>query len=139
MKRDERIAALARVPLFADVNRKTLRSIDKKLSERTFPAGTTVATQGKLAIGFFIIAEGEAEVTVDGKPVRHLRAGDYFGEIALLGQGPRSATVTATTDMRCLEIDAWHFRPIVKSNPDLSWALLETLAKRVVDEPGTAG
>ena len=131
MTRDERIAALTLVPLFAGVDRKTLRSIEAMLNERAFESGHTIAEEGKEGIGFFIIEEGEAEVSVGGKPVGRLQPGDYFGEIALLGQGTRTASVRALTDMRCLMINSWHFRPLVKSNPDLSWTLLEELAKRV--------
>jgi CRP-like cAMP-binding protein len=93
-----------------------------------------IAEEGKAGIGFFIIDEGEAEVIVGGKPVGRLGPGDHFGEIALLGQGPRTASVRALTSMRCLMIDSWHFRPLVQANPDLSWSLLEELAKRVVSD-----
>jgi ATP-binding cassette subfamily B protein len=72
-------------------------------------------------------------VTVGGEQVAHLQPGDHFGEIALLGQGARTASVRALTDMRCLTIDSWHFRPLVKANPDLSWSLLEELARRLAN------
>lgn len=134
MTRDERIAALARVSLFSEVDRKTLRSIEAVLHERTFEAGWTMAEEGKEGIGFFVIEEGEAEVSVGGASVARLRPGDHFGEIALLGQGPRTASVRALTDIHCFSIDSWHFRPLVKANPDLSWALLEALVKQVVGD-----
>ena len=128
------MAALSRVPLFSGLNRKTLRSIEGVLHNRTFETGWTIAEEGKAGIGFFIIEEGEADVSVGGESVARLRPGDYFGEVALLGQGPRTASVRALTDMRCLMIDSWHFQPLVKANPDLSWSLLEALAKRVVGD-----
>jgi CRP-like cAMP-binding protein len=131
VNRDERIAALGRVPLFSEANKKTLRAVEQVVHERGFEAGWTIAAEGGEAIGFFVIEEGEAEVSVDGKLVQKLGPGDYFGEIALLGRGSRTASVRALTAMRCLTIDSWDFRPLVRSNPDLSWALLEALATRL--------
>jgi CRP/FNR family transcriptional regulator, cyclic AMP receptor protein len=132
MTRDERIEALRRVSLFASLDKKTLRSIADLLHERTFEPGWMIAEQGKEGIGFFVIEDGEAEVLVEGSTVRRLVPGDHFGEIALLGQGPRTASVRSVTAMRCLTLDGWHFRPLVKGNPELSWALLEALARQVV-------
>jgi CRP-like cAMP-binding protein len=132
--RDERLAALAGVPLFAGLDKKALRSVEGVLHERAFEAGLTMAEEGKPGLGFFIVDEGEAEVMVGGEAVARLGPGDYFGEIALLGQGPRTASVRALTTVRCFYVDGWHFRPLVKANPDLSWALLEALAKRLVDD-----
>jgi len=131
VKRNDRIEAIARVPLFSSVKRKTLREIDSDMSERTFAAGSEIATEGKLAIGFFVITEGEAEVSVGRRPVNRLGPGDHFGEIALLAQTSRSASVRAVSDMRCMVLSAWKFRELVRRDPDLSWALLEALARQI--------
>jgi CRP/FNR family transcriptional regulator, cyclic AMP receptor protein len=131
VNRRDRVEALANIPLFAGVKRKTLRQIDDDLDERTFTAGSRLATQGKLGVAFFIITEGEADVRVDGKAVQRLGPGDHFGEIALIAQSSRTASVTAATEMRCLVLSDWKFRGLVKSDPDLSWALLEALAKQI--------
>ena len=132
MTRDERIAALARVSLFSDLDRKALRSVEAVLHERAFEAGQTMTEEGKDGLGFFVVYDGELEVSVGGQSVSRLRPGDYFGEIALLGQGPRTASVRAVTDVRCFYIDGWEFGPLVKATPDLSWALLQSLARRLV-------
>ena len=124
MKRDERIAALARVPLFSGADRKTLRSVEAMLHERTFEADATMAEEGEQGVCFFVIESGEAEVSVGGKSVRRLGPGDHFGELALLNEGRRTSTVRALTNMRCFTIDGWDFKPLVKANPDLSWGSL---------------
>ena len=138
MTRDERVAALARVPLFSGADRKTLRSVEALLHDRTFEAHSTLAEEGTPGVCFFVIESGEAEVSVGGKSVRRLGAGDHFGELALLNEGRRTSTVRALTTMRCFTIDGWDFRPIVKGNPDLSWGLLEGVAKQVVGAPETS-
>ena len=137
MKRDERIAALARVPLFSGADRNTLRSLEAILHERTFDANSTLAEEGTAGVCFFVIASGEAEVSIGGKSVRRLGSGDHFGELALLNEGRRTSTVRALTTMRCFTIDGWDFRPLVKANPDLSWGLLEGLAKQLVGDAET--
>ena len=103
------------------------------MKERTFPAGTVITEVGQSGLGFFIIDSGTASVVVGGKPGRTLGAGDYFGEIALIDQGPRTAKITADCELRCYGMTAWEFRPFVQSHPDVAWALLETLAQRVRD------
>ena len=137
MQRDERIAALGRVPLFSGADRNTLRSLEAILHERTFDANSTLAEEGTAGVCFFVIESGEAEVSVSGKSVRRLGPGDHFGELALLNEGRRTSTVRALTTMRCFTIDGWDFRPLVKANPDLSWGLLEGLAKQVVSDAET--
>ena len=132
MTRNERVADLARVPLFAQLDPKELRSIEKVLHERTFSSDWTIAEEGKEGVAFFVIQQGEVEVSLAGQVVAQLGPGDHFGEIALLGKGPRTASVRALTDVSCYVIDGWDFRSLVKTNAGLSWALLETLAARTV-------
>ena len=80
-----------------------------------------------------MIEDGNATVSIDGKIVRTLGPGEYFGEIALIDSGPRSATIVASTDLRCQGITAWEFRPFIEEHPEVAWALLETLASRLRD------
>jgi CRP-like cAMP-binding protein len=85
--------------------------------------------QGQMSgIGFFVIREGEAAVSVDGSEVATLGRGDYFGALGLITEGARTATVTATSPLRCVELAAWDFRRFVKDNPDVSWKLLQHVA-----------
>jgi CRP-like cAMP-binding protein len=98
-----------------------------------FAAGETVVKEGSEAAAFYLIDAGTATVTVHGAVRRTLGPGDYFGEIALLDQGVRSATITADTELVCRGITLWDFRPLVQSNAAIAWTLLQTLARMVRD------
>jgi CRP/FNR family cyclic AMP-dependent transcriptional regulator len=127
---ENRIELLKRVPLFAGLAPRDLRDIATTMKERRFSAGDVIAQEGQTGVGFFVIEEGEARVEVDGQEVRRLGAGDYVGEIALIAESPRTATVTAETDIIALGLTSWEFRPIVETNASIAWKLLETLARR---------
>jgi CRP-like cAMP-binding protein len=122
---------LGRVPLFAGIKPKELRRLADRMAERTFPEGHTITTEGEGGVGFFVIEGGNASVSIKGAIVRTLGPGDYFGEIALIDNGPRSATIVATTDLRCRGMTAWEFRPFVQEHPEVAWPLLETLVARL--------
>jgi CRP/FNR family cyclic AMP-dependent transcriptional regulator len=122
---------LGRVPLFAGIKPKELRRLADRMSERTFPEGHTITAEGRGGVGFFVIEGGNASVSIRGAIVRTLGPGDYFGEIALIDNGPRSATIVATTDLRCRGMTAWEFRPFVQEHPEVAWPLLETLVARL--------
>jgi len=85
-------------------------------------------------VGFFIVAEGETSVSVEGVEVTRLGPGDYFGELALISEDARTATVTAVTRVRCLVIAFWDFRRFAKENPDVTWMLLQHLARLLKGE-----
>ncbi len=106
---------------------------------RVFPAGSTITSAGDGGIGFFVIEEGEASVTVGDRVVRTLGPGDHFGEIALIDGGARSAQITADGELRCFGMTAWNFRPFVRDHPELAWALLESLAARVREAESRTG
>ena len=125
------VELLQRVPLFAEFDRRDLERLARSFKERTFEAGHKVAAEGKGAAGFFVIENGEATVSVRGEERARLGPGDYFGEIALIDDGARSATITAESDLRCYGLTSWEFRPLVESNASIAWKLLETLAKRL--------
>jgi CRP-like cAMP-binding protein len=125
------VEIFARVPLFAGLRENELKRLAKRLTARRFAAGQTVTAEGESGIGFFVIEDGLAAVSVQGEEIRTLGPGDYFGEIALIDSGTRSATVTATTDLRCRGMTAWEFRPFVQEHPEVAWPLLEGLASRL--------
>ena len=129
--------SLGRVPLFSGVRPKDLKKLEKRMSERTFSEGDTITTEGESGVGFFVIEDGNATVSIAGKILRTLGPKEHFGEIALIDSGPRSATVVATTDLRCRGMSAWEFKPFVEEHPDVAWALLQTLAARLreAEEP----
>ena len=123
---------LAQVPLFADLDKRELERLAKSFHDRTFKAGATIATAGTGGVGFFVIGEGEATVTVGGREVGKLKKGDYFGEVALIDeQHSRSATVTADTDLVTYGLTVWEFRPLVESSPSIAWKLLQSLAAKL--------
>ena len=120
---------LKRVPLFNGLSERQLRRLIKDFSERRVPAGALLAKQGEMSgVAFFVIAEGEAAVIVDGRRVATLGPGDYFGELAMISQRERIATVEAVTPMRCHTIRFWDFRAFAKKNPDVMWKLLQHVA-----------
>jgi len=125
------IEQLQRVRLFEDMDQRELRSLASSFKERTFGAGDTVATEGAGGVGFFIIEDGEAKVTLRGEEKARLGPGDYFGELALITEGRRTASIVAETDLRCYGLTSWEFRPLVESNASIAWKLLQALAKQL--------
>jgi CRP/FNR family transcriptional regulator, cyclic AMP receptor protein len=121
------LEVLARVPLFADLDEGELRKIATVFKERRFAEGETVIQQGSGAAAFFVIDSGEVVVHVDGIERRTLKDGDYFGEMALIDAGARTATVKALTDLVCSGVTFWDFRPIVEENGIIGWKLLQSL------------
>ena len=125
------VELLQRVPLFADLDRRDVEQIARAFKERHFAAGETVAKEGSGAAAFFVIESGEATVSVGGGERAALKPGDYFGEIALIDEGARSATITASTDLVCYGLTFWDFRPLVRGNAEIGWQLLQSLAKKL--------
>ncbi len=125
------VEQLQRVPLFADLDRKELQSLASSFKERTFEAGETVASEGAGGVGFFVIDGGTAKVTLKGEERVTLGPGDYFGEIALIDEGARTATITAETNMRCYGLTSWEFRPLVEGNSQIAWKMIQALAKQL--------
>jgi CRP/FNR family transcriptional regulator, cyclic AMP receptor protein len=121
------IDVLARVPLFADLGEDDLRRIASVFKERRFADGETVIQRGSGAAAFYVIDSGEANVFVEGSRTRVLNAGDYFGEMALIDAGTRTATVIAATELICSGVTFWDFRPIVEENGAIGWKLMQSL------------
>src|SRR5919198_1308423 len=133
------VEMLAEVPLFAGVRRRELKRLADRMSERTFTEGEVAVEEGRGGAGFWLIQDGSATVSIGGQIVRTLGPGDYFGEIALLDDGPRTATVTAGTDLRCLGMATWEFRPFVLEHPDIALTMLQALARRLREAESRAG
>jgi CRP/FNR family transcriptional regulator, cyclic AMP receptor protein len=113
------------------LSKRELAKLANSAHDRTFPAGSVLTEQDETGVTFGVIMEGEASVSVSGRPARTLGPGDYFGEMALIDHSYRSATITAVTDLRCLLFTAWVFRPFAMDHPETAWALLEMMVKRV--------
>jgi CRP-like cAMP-binding protein len=120
---------LKKVPIFSDLDGKELERIAASMKQRTFNAGETVTSEGQTGVGFFVIEEGEATVTVAGDERRRLGPGDYFGEVALLNESARTATITAESDLRCYGLTSWEFRPLVETHGSIAWKLLQAMSK----------
>ncbi len=127
----EVVSRLAKVPLFSDCSPRDLLLIAKVIKDVDHPAGTVIAREGEPGIGLFIIAEGTAEVTIGGKKKIMLGPGDFFGEIALLDGGPRTATVTAITDVKLLGLTEWVFRGLMQEHPPIAIKTLQAMADRL--------
>ncbi len=127
------VETLQGVPLFAELEQRELEQLGRQMHERRFPEGADVTSEGAGGAGFFVIAEGNADVAVGGEHRASLGPGDFFGEIALIDTGVRSPSITATTDLLCYGLTPWEFRPFVEEHPKVAWALLQTLAGRLRD------
>jgi CRP-like cAMP-binding protein len=123
--------ALRNVALFSGIEGKELNRIANQMKERVFKEGSTVVSEGETGAGFFVIAEGNATVSVGGNTRATLGPGDHFGEIALVDEGVRSASIIAATDLRCYGLTPWEFRPFIEEHPKVAWVLLQTLARRL--------
>jgi CRP-like cAMP-binding protein len=120
---------LKEVPLFSDLDNRELAQVADSMKRREFAAGQEIAREGESGVGFFVIEDGNAKVSVHGDERRRLGPGDYFGEIALIAQGARTATVTAESDLTALGMTFWDFRPLVEGNASIAWKLLQAFAK----------
>lgn len=132
-KRGAPVKVLQRVPLFADLSKPEVQQIARLFKERRFAAGETVIQEGSGGAAFFVIESGEAAVFIRGKKRSTLKADDYFGEIALIDQGPRMATITAATELVCHGLTFWDFRPVVEANGVIGWKLLQRMARMMRD------
>ena len=125
------VDVLRNVPLFADLDDQDLAGLANQMKERRFTEGRPMTSEGSGGAGFFVITDGNATVSVGGEAKATLGPGDYFGEIALIDEGTRTATITAATDVIAYGMTPWEFKPFVEDHPQVAWALLKTLAQRL--------
>jgi CRP/FNR family transcriptional regulator, cyclic AMP receptor protein len=123
--------ALRKVPLLAGLSDRELQRLAGQLHERKFPAESTVVAEGATGTGFFVITEGEAEVEIGGQVRGELGPGDYFGEMALIDEGIRSATIKAVADLTCYGMTPWEFKPFVDEHPQVAWTLLQNITRHL--------
>jgi CRP-like cAMP-binding protein len=122
---------LEQVPLLEELTKRDRQRLAQSMKERTFASGQEIVVEGRRGVGFFIILEGKAAVTIGGKLIQALGPGDYFGEMALLDGGERTATITSDGELRCATMTSWAFKSFVIDNPKVAWAMLQALAQRV--------
>ena len=117
--------------LFKGLPDSELRSIEKQMKKVHHPAGHEIVLRGDNGVGFMVILDGNVTVdTIQGKS-RKLGPGDSFGEMALLDQEGRSATIKADTDVSMATIPEWNFKPFLKEHPEVAYRLLQVLSQRV--------
>jgi len=133
------VEVLQNVQLFSTLEQEDMEELARQLHERRFPEGGEVTTEGSTGAGFFVIAAGNAEVLVGGEHRATLGPGDYFGEVALIDDGVRSASIVAATDLLCYGLTPWEFRPFVEEHPKVAWALLQALARRIRESQASDG
>ncbi len=133
---DTKVEALKRAALFEGLSRKELTQLARVSEDLEIPKGAVLTKEGDLGHEFFVIVEGQTEVKRKGKSLGNRGAGDFIGEIALLEQIPRTATVTAKTPLRVFVLTSKDFHHLLEENPNVERKVLRTLAKRVADLSG---
>jgi CRP-like cAMP-binding protein len=132
--KDAKIELLKRVPLFSRLDKKALQDVAHIADQLDLPAGKEMATEGDRGREFFVLLDGEADVTKGGQHINTMKKGDFFGEIALVTKMPRTATVTATSDVDVLVITEREFDALLKRSPEIGRSVAEALAERVAPE-----
>lgn len=125
------VAKLAGVPLLEGLSSKELARIFDVGKEVTHPEGHEVVTQEQSGAGFHLILDGKAEVVVSGKAVTTLGPGEYFGEMSLLDDAPRSATVRAVAPLTTFSVVSWNFTPLLKKHPSIALSMLKEMSARL--------
>jgi CRP-like cAMP-binding protein len=124
---------LGRVELFAGLKGKHLKRVAESMTARTFALGDEITKEGEVSVGFYVIEQGTAIVTMHGDQVGELGPGDFFGEISLIAETPRAATITAETELRCYAMTSWDFRSLVEGNGEIAWAILASTARKLYE------
>ena len=130
---DVKVEALRRVPLFSELSKKELIQLARLSEDLEVDAGKVLCREGGYGSEFFVIVDGEVEVTRRGKPVRRAGGDEFFGEIALLENIARTATVTAKTPLRLFVLTSRHFRSLVDQSPSVERKVMHSLARRLLD------
>ena len=130
-REDTKVEALRRAPLFEGLSRKELEQLAKLADDLEVDAGRVLTREGDRGREFFVILEGEVDISRGGRTIATRGAGDFIGEIAILEEIPRTATVTAKTPLRFFVLTAQAFRSLVDENPEVERKVLRTLARRL--------
>jgi CRP/FNR family transcriptional regulator, cyclic AMP receptor protein len=129
-----KVDALKRAPLFEELSKKELTTLASVTDDLALEPGTVLCREGRIGTEFFVIVDGDAEVTQGGTKIATLSGGDFVGEIALLTTTKRTATVTATTPLRCFVLTQSAFRLVLAESPSVQVKVLRSLAERVAHD-----
>jgi CRP-like cAMP-binding protein len=135
---DSKVKALQRASLFEGLSKEELEELAKRTDDVDFSAGKVLCREGESGGEFYVITEGEADVTRDGESIATLGEGDFFGEVSLVQDSPRNATVTATTPLRAFVLTRGRFLHLMDDSPGVDRKVMHALAKRlasVSDDP----
>lgn len=119
------------VPFFGGLDEKKRKSIASQGKELSYNSGDTIVDEGTMGVGFYLILDGKAEVRKKGKILASLQKGQFFGEMSLIDEQPRSADVVAVAPTRCWALSSWAFSSIVKANPQIAMMMLKEVVKRL--------
>ena len=133
LRKDAKVELLRQVPLFSACSKRELSEISSLADELGLPEGSTLIEEGRLGHEFFVLVDGEVEVSRSGKRVTRLSNGSFFGEMALVSSRPRNSTVRATTPVRVLVVHEPAFRRLLHDSPSIQLKVLQTLADRAAE------
>ena len=129
------VGILKDVPILSCLDQRELKRLAKNVREQSFSPGTTVVREGKMSgVGFYIITDGEARVSIGEEEVARLQRGDHFGELGLIGHRERAATVTAVTPLTCQVMATWDLEELVMSSPGTAWKLVRHVVDMLAEE-----
>jgi CRP/FNR family cyclic AMP-dependent transcriptional regulator len=128
---DAVIAMLEKNPLWAGLDKKDLKAIIKASKEHKFQTGDIILSKGEGGVGFYLIMEGSVEIKSDGNILAKLGPGQFFGEMAVLDNQPRSADVVAAEPSKCFIVSEWAFKALISENPRIALKMLEEFARRI--------
>lgn len=127
------VRMLEKVPIFASLSDRQIRSLAKDANGRRYGEGDPVVKQGEKGVAFYLVLDGTVEVRRNGRRLASLGPGDFFGEMALFRDQPRSADVVAVRPTRCLVLSRWEFWGFAGENARLLRGMMEQMARRLSD------
>jgi len=130
LRRDAKVELISKVPLFAGLSKGELRKVASIADELDFPVGKVLIREGAPGREFFVLVEGTVHVERKGRKIDTLKPGDFFGEMALISNAPRNATVTVASPARTLVVTDRDFRNLLKDTPQIALKVLEAFAER---------
>ncbi len=131
LRKNAKVELIKRAPLFAQCSKRELEAVAAVADELDVRQGKELTVQGRPGREFFVLVEGEADVKQNGRKIATLKDGDFFGEISLVSNRPRTATVVATTPARVLVITDRAFRRLMEKSPGIQAKVLQALAERL--------
>ena len=134
LRKNAKVELIKGVPLFERLSKRELEEIASLADELDLPAGRNLTKEGAAGREFVVLAEGEADVTKNGRTINRLSSGDFLGELSLVTGRPRTATVTTTSDTRLLVITASAFRKLMRDTPSIQEKILDAVAARLPDD-----